>query len=258
MSFEVAAGAYDRFMGRFAKPLAALFADHLGVQAGQRALDVGCGPGTLTATLVDRLGPQSVAAIDPSHSFVEAIGERLPGVDVHCAAAETLPFPDDTFDLTAAQLVVHFMSDPLAGIAEMARVTRADGIVAACVWDQAGGGGGPIAPFWQAALDVDPAATSESGRAGTQEGHLVALFEEAGLRRIEPATLTVRVQIASFAEWWEPFTLGVGPAGRYVESLDAATRNALQARCAQLLPEGPFVVEASAWTAVGRVPTDES
>ncbi len=253
MSFEVPATAYDRFMGRFSTPLAALFADHMGVAAGQRAVDVGCGPGALTELLVDRLGPAAVAAIDPSESFVAAIRERLPEVDVRCGSAEVLPFADDSFDVAAAQLVVHFMSDPAAGIAEMARVTRPDGIVAACVWDQGSGDGGPIAPFWQAARDVDPDRTDESGRAGTQEGQLVALFMELGLRRIAPAKLTVSVQIASFAEWWEPFTLGVGPAGRYLESLDEQRRTALRDRCAQLLPAGAFVVEASAWSAVGRV-----
>ena len=253
MSFEVAATSYDRFMGRFAGPLAAQFVDHIGARSGQQALDVGCGPGALTAALVARLGARAVAAIDPSESFVAAIRERLPEVDVQCGGAENLPFPDGRFDLAAAQLVVHFMTDPAAGIAEMARVTRAGGVVAACVWDQSPDGGGPLGPFWEAAHDVDPDATDESGRAGTQEGQLVTLFEEAGLRDIEPGRLTVRVGIDSFLQWWEPFTLGVGPAGRYVESLDEQRRIKLRDRCAELLPDGAFVVEASAWTAVGRV-----
>jgi SAM-dependent methyltransferase len=252
VSFEVPATAYDRFMGRFAKPLAALFAEHIGARAGQTALDVGCGPGALTEELVARLGAGAVTAIDPSQSFVAEIRERLPAVDVRCGAAEALPFADDTFDLSAAQLVVHFMADPAAGISEMARVTHADGVVAACVWDQSAGGSGPLDTFWQAARDIDPEAVDESGRAGTLEGQLAALFEEVGLRRVEPAELTVSVGIASFIEWWEPFTLGVGPAGKYVESLDAQRRNDLQARCAELLPEGPFVIDASAWTAIGR------
>jgi SAM-dependent methyltransferase len=252
VSFEVPATAYDRFMGRFATPLAALFADHIGARAGQTALDVGCGPGALTEELVARLGPTAVTAIDPSQSFVAAIRERLPAVDVRCGAAEALPFPDSSFDLAAAQLVVHFMSDPVAGISEMARVTHPDGVVAACVWDQSVGGSGPLDTFWRATRELDPEAADESGRAGTLEGQLVAIFEEAGLRRAEPAKLTVNVGIASFADWWEPFTLGVGPAGSYVETLDAQRRNALRVRCSELLPDGPFVVEASAWTALGR------
>jgi SAM-dependent methyltransferase len=113
VSFEVAAAAYDRFMGRFAVPLAALFAARVGAGAGQTALDVGCGPGALTEQLVARLGAAAVTAIDPSESFVSAVRERLPEVDVRRGVVEALPFADGSFDLTLAQLVVHFMSDPL-------------------------------------------------------------------------------------------------------------------------------------------------
>jgi SAM-dependent methyltransferase len=252
VSFEVAATAYDRFMGRFATPLATAFADHVGARAGQTALDVGCGPGALTGELAARLGTQAVKAIDPSESFVAAVRERLPQVDVRRGIVENLPFPDDSFDLTTAQLVVHFMADPAGGISEMARVTRAGGVVAACVWDQSAGGSGPLAAFWRAARDLNPEAPDESERAGTHEGQLVALFEGAGLRGVEPAKLTVRVGFSSFGGWWEPFTLGVGPAGSYVQSLDAQRRNELQARCAELLPDAPFTIEASAWTAQAR------
>src|ERR1700761_7299440 len=120
-------------MGRFAAPLAAVFAERVGAHAGQSALDVGCGPGALTEELVGRLGPAAVWAIDPSESFVAAVHERLPNVDVRRGIVEQLPFPDDNFDLTLAQLVVHFMADPARGISEMARVTRPGGLVAACV-----------------------------------------------------------------------------------------------------------------------------
>jgi SAM-dependent methyltransferase len=252
VSFEVAPAAYDRFMGRFATPLAALFAAHAGARAGQRALDVGCGPGALTEELAARLGSAAVVAIDPSESFVAAVRERLPEIDVRCGVVENLPFPDNSFDLTVAQLVVHFMSDPTAGISEMARVTREGGVVAACVWDQSAGGSGPLAVFWRAVRDLDPDTPDESERTGTQEGQLVTLFRGVGLRRVEPAKLTVRIGFSSFADWWEPFTLGVGPAGSYVESLDARRRGALQARCEELLPQAPFTIDAAAWTAVGH------
>jgi SAM-dependent methyltransferase len=213
---------------------------------------VGCGPGALTEQLVARLGADAVTAIDPSESFVSAVRERLPGVDARQAVAEALPFPDDTFDLTLAQLVVHFMSDPAKGIAEMARVTRTDGRVAACVWDMTPTGDGPLAAFWRAARDLDPSVPDESERTGAQEGQLVALFEQAGIRDIEPAKLTVRLEFSSFEEWWEPFTLGVGPSGAHVQSLDEQQRAALRARCVELLPRAPFTIEASAWTAIGR------
>src|ERR1035437_5169468 len=138
MSFRVPDEAYDRFMGRYSVPLAPQRASFADVTVNQRILDVGCGPGALTTELVRRLGPDAVTAIDPSEQFVRATRERLPGVNVVRASAEHLPFPEGSFDTVMAQLVVHFMADAVAGLAEMARVTRSGGVVAACVWDHAG------------------------------------------------------------------------------------------------------------------------
>ena len=122
-------------------PLALQFADFAAVEARQRVLDVGCGPGALTTELVRRLGPGNVSAVDPSEPFVAAAQERHPGVSVQRAVAEELPFEDRAFDAAVAQLVVHFMAHPVTGLREMARVTREDGVVAACVWDHAGSQG---------------------------------------------------------------------------------------------------------------------
>jgi SAM-dependent methyltransferase len=252
VSFTVAADAYDRFMGRYSSPLAPRFADLAGVASGQRALDVGCGPGALTAELVARLGADAVSAVDPSEPFVAAIVERHPGVSVHRAAAEQLPFDDRAFDVALAQLVVHFMTDPVAGIREMARATRSQGVVAACVWDHAGDGG-PLSAFWNAARDLDPGMADESQLAGAREGHLAQLFREAGLREIEESALSVDVGHRSFEEWWEPFTLGVGPAGAYVAGLGAAQQARLREHCREMLPEAPFVLSVRAWAARGLV-----
>ncbi|MGE5132601.1 MAG: class I SAM-dependent methyltransferase [Gemmatimonadota bacterium] len=249
MSFEVAAEAYARFMGRYSEPLAVQFADLAQVRGGQRVLDVGCGPGALTAELARRLGPGAVRAVEPSASFAAAARERLPGVEVRQAAAEQLPFPDGAFDAALAQLVVHFMTDPVAGLREMARVTRPGGVVAACVWDHAGERG-PLTVFWRAARDTDPGAADESGLPGTREGQLAALFRQAGLAGAQ-ATLTVRAGYAAFEDWWEPFTQGVGPAGDYVRSLPAGRRDRLRARCRDLLPDPPEVT-ATAWAVTAR------
>jgi hypothetical protein len=143
------------------------------------------------------------------------------------------------------------MADPVAGLAEMARVTRPGGIVAACVWDFAGGSG-PLSAFWSAVRELDPSAEGESGRAGTGEGHLVELLGQAGLDAVEPGKLTVTVPYASFDDWWHPYTLGVGPAGDYVAKLDTPARDALEARCRERLPDGPFEIHASAWAARSR------
>jgi SAM-dependent methyltransferase len=251
VTFDVAAEAYDRFMGRYSRSLAPQLADLARVRAGQRALDVGCGPGALTSELVDRLGADAVSAVDPSEPFVEAARQRHPGVEVALAGAEDLPFRDGGFDVALAQLVVHFMSDPVAGLAEMRRVTRNGGIVAACVWDHAGGKA-PLSPFWRAVAEVDPAARDESDLPGAREGHLAALFESAGLDDVEADALWVRTEHASFEEWWEPFTFGVGPAGAYVAGLDAGAGAALRERCQRLLGDGPVSLTMRAWTARGR------
>lgn len=252
MTFDVDAAAYDAFMGRYSVLLAPQLADLAGVAEGQRALDVGCGSGALTGELVGRLGASFVAAVDPSAPFVASVRDRYPGVDVHRANAELLPFPQHAFDAALAQLVVHFMSDPVAGLAEMARVSRPGGVVTACVWDHAGGQS-PLTVFWNAARDLDPNVEDESMLAGTRSGHLTELLTAAGLRQVEDATLSVGVEHPSFDEWWEPFTLGVGPAGAYVVSRPEEGRAALRERCRLALPQAPFVVTARAWAARGLV-----
>ena len=251
MSFDVAADAYDRFMGRYSLLLSPQMADLAGVSSGQRVLDVGCGPGALTSELVARLGAANVAAVDPSESFVAAARSRNPGVNVLQAPAEELPFPDGAFDAALAQLVVHFMAEPVAGLAEMARVTRADGVVAASVWDHAGGQG-PLSLFWEVARELDPTVADESRLAGARAGHLAELFAAAGLHEIEEAILSASLEHSSFEEWWEPYTGGVGPAGAYVASLDASRQAELRDRCRALLPAAPFVVTARAWAVRGR------
>lgn len=250
MGFSVDAVSYDRFMGRYSLPLAPEFADFALVQAGRRVLDVGCGPGALTGELVERFGPSSVAAVDPSQSFVSAARERYPGVDFQLASAENLPFDDATFDAVLAQLVVHFTSEPVRALGEMKRVTRPGGIVAACVWDHAGGSG-PLAVFWEAARSLDPGLDDESRLPGAKEGHLTQLFEDAGLSKVEDGVLSVEVGHASFEDWWEPFELGVGPAGTYTSGLEQAQRNALRETCRRMLPAGSFSLTARAWAARG-------
>jgi len=239
-------------MGRWSQPLASQLADLADVHGDVRVLDVGCGPGALTSELAARVGAGAVAAVDPSASFVEAARARHPGVDIHQAAAEQLPFGDDVFDRALAQLVVHFMSDPVAGLTEMARVTRPGGIVAACVWDYAGDRG-PLGPFWRAARHLDPAVQDESHLAGTSEGHLAELLEAAGLRDVQRAALSSRRDYDGFEAWWEPFLRGVGPAGGYVAGLVASARADLREHCRTMLPAGPFTLTAVAWAARGVV-----
>jgi SAM-dependent methyltransferase len=253
MSFDVPADDYLRFMGRYSEPLAEQFVDLVGVGPGDRVLDVGCGPGVLTAPLVARCGDGNVSAVDPSSPFVEAARHRLPGVDVRESAAERLPYDDHAFDAALAQLVVHFMTDPVAGLHEMGRVTRPGGTVSASVWDNAGPGG-PLSLFWRAATELDPGAPGEARLAGSRHGELAGLAELAGLTHIRSTSLTVHIRFASFDEWWTPYLLRVGPSGDYVRSLDDERRGRLAERCRALLPDPPFEHAATAWVVLAEAP----
>ncbi len=251
MAFDVAATSYDLFMGRYSTPLAGLLVERAGPREGARALDVGCGPGALIGALVERLGPDRVAAVDPSAPFVEAARARHPGVDVRSAAAEDLPFDDSSFDAALASLVVHFMRDPVAGLGEMSRVTRPGGALGATVWDH-GGGHGPLSLFWRAVNELTPGARDESGLAGARAGHLASLARDAGWVDVRESTLDVEVGYETFEEWWQPYTLAVGPAGDHVSGLAPDERDALRDHCASLLPPAPFTVSASAWCVIAR------
>jgi SAM-dependent methyltransferase len=246
VSFVVPPEAYARFMGRYAEPLAEVFVAFAGVDVGDKVLDVGCGPGALTAHLLS-VGAE-VTAIDPSPPFIDAIRVRFPDVDVRRGTAEELPYDTAAFDAALAQLVVHFMTDPVVGVRQMARVTRRGGVIAACVWD---GPNGALAPFWDAVHMIDPEVEDEALLSGARMGHLTELFEAAGLRDVEEDSIAVDVVHPTFEEWWEPYTYGVGPAGDYVQRLDDRAR--LESVARERLGSGPFTVTATAWAARGTV-----
>jgi len=167
VSIDDPATVYGLFTGRFSEPLAREFAGFVGPTPGKRVLDVGCGPGALTQVLAERLGVAGVCAVDPSEAYVAAARKRLPGVDIRYASAEDLPYAEGNFDAALAQLVVHFMADPVAGPREMARVTKVGGVVAAYVWDNARRGRTAVAAV-RAAHDLDP-ATGQSPTAGAPQ-----------------------------------------------------------------------------------------
>ena len=248
MSFEVAGTAYDRFMGRYSRELAPTFIDFARIEPRMHVLDVGCGPGALSERLAGIVGAEQVGAVDPSEPFVAACRERVRGADVRRGDAEELPWEADAFDATVAQLVVNFMRDPLAGAAEMRRVVRPGGVVAACTWDY-GDGMEMLRAFWDAARTLDDAAPDE-GRTmryrSTEE--LAELWREAGLGNVETDYLTVETTYSGFDDLWEPFTLGVGPAGAYCAALEPARQEELRERLRERVgsPNGSLTLGARA------------
>jgi len=253
MSFAVSGDAYDRFMGRYSRPLAPAFADFAGVEAGQRVLDVGCGSGVLTEELAARVGAEQVSGVDPS-PLLAACAERVPGAELKEGKAEALPWPDDSFDAAIAQLVIHFMDDPTVGAAEMARVTRPGGVVAASSWDFTGGME-MLRVYWETARELDHDLSGESRSFGNLE-ELDALWRQLGLEDVEAGPIEVSARYEDFDELWGTFLLGVGPAGEYVVSLSPERQEALRGEYRRRLgdPTGGLKLSARAWAARGRVP----
>ena len=254
MQFAVPAEHYDRFMGRYAPTLAVALADAGGVRTGMRVADVGCGPGGLTRELAARVGAANVAAIDPAPQFAAACRARNSGADVRDGVAEDLPWADGEFDVTLSSLVIGFMRDPQQGVREMMRITRPGGVVAACMWDMAGGGMTMLRIFWAAARRVYPDARGEWRMPGTVAGDLARRFELAGLKDVSGSALAAHADYVGFDDFWEPFTFAVGPAGQYLRSLPEDRRADIREECRTVLPGGPFTLEARAWCACGVVP----
>ncbi|WP_454141124.1 class I SAM-dependent methyltransferase [Microbacterium lacticum] len=250
MVFEdVAAADYDRFMGRFSVPLADVFATWAGVPDEGRMLDVGSGPGALTAVLAERRGASAVTAIDPKPGFVAELALRVPGVDARGGPAEHLPFADDTFAGVYAELVVHFMTDAHAGIGEMVRVARPGAVVAACVWDFENA----RAPH-SAFLTLASAETGRgrgAARPGTDRGDLARRLRDAGCRDVAEAELSVTAVFDDVDEWWGVHTLGVGSTAHTLDGLDDAAIGRIRAAARDRFGGGPVEITGTAWAARG-------
>ena len=248
-NFERGTDLYSRFVGRYSDGLADGLLRCAGVRPGDAALDVGCGSGAVLAAL-DARGAARIAGIDPSAPFLALARERVPRAEVFPGDAEALPFPDDSFDVAVAQLVVNFMSDAPAGVAEMRRVSRRT--VAGCVWDYADGMT-MLRAFWDAAREIDPGAPDESTMRYAGRGQLGDLWSEVGLRDVEDGEIIVTAGYEDFDDLWEPFPSGIGPAGGYCASLPPDGQAALREAYFRQLgePQGPFELTARAWYATG-------
>jgi ubiquinone/menaquinone biosynthesis C-methylase UbiE len=240
--FDVSETAYDSFMGRYSMRLGPLFADFAGIGAGRRVLDVGAGTGALTGELVRR--DAEVAALEPAPTFVAALRSRFPSVDVRQGGAEDLPWPDASFDAALAQLVVTFMSDAPAGVAEMRRVVRPGGVVAVCMWDLEGMEMLGAVNRTQRALDPSQ-PTPEQRTLYRSRETLEPLVGEGAQTEL----LEVESEYAGFDELWSTVVNGAGPAGVWAKSLDDEQRAAAEEELYRQVgsPSGAFTLTGRAW-----------
>ena len=257
------AGAYDRLMGRWSRRLATLFIEHAGTAPRDRLLEVGCGTGSLTRALGETARFAELTATDYADIYVQAArnANRDPRIRFEQGDVTALRFAPASFDRTLALLLLHLVPDAGRAVAEMRRVTRPGGVVAAAVWD-AEGGVVTQRIFWDTAAALDPGAWALRARAMSNPvvapGGLRRLFTAAGLEDVDERPLTMRMEPESFADHWEPYASGEGPIGAYVTSLTPEARGRLEEhlRAAYLAgrADGPRSFVAVAWSCRGVVP----
>jgi SAM-dependent methyltransferase len=258
--FAVSAG-YERFMGRWSRLLAPAYIAFAGVKNGDRVLDVGTGTGSLAAAVETAMPASEVVGVDPSEGFIAYAQKNAkpPRVRFEVGDAQALKFKDASFDNTLALLVMNFVPDENKAVAEMRRVTRAQGTVSACVWDY-DAGMQMLRFFWDEAVALDPAIEPKDERHMklSRQGQLGDLWKKAGLTNLKEEPLVIDQAYSSFNDYWEPFTKGAGPGGAFVVSLSKGRREQLEARMRKRLlgdrQDGPFTLKATAWCVRGEVP----
>lgn len=254
-----AARSYEHYMGRWSRAIAAKFLAWLDAPAGADWLEIGCGTGALTGAILARGAPRTILATDPSDDFLHHAEAALadPRVRFEQAAAGRLPVAEASADVVASALVLNFVPERDAALAEMRRVLRPGGRLAVYVWDYPGGGMGFIDAFWRTAARIDPRAAEldEARRFPfcTPAG-LAALCDAAGFSAVEIAPIEIHTVFADLEAFWHPFTLGAGPAPGYCRSLGEVQRAALKAALAEDFGAArPISLPARAWAARARV-----
>ena len=259
------AQAYETFMGRWSRQLAPLLVDFAALPDKGRVLDIGSGTGALAFEVAKRLTGVRVTGIDPSREYVGYAGSRnqFPGrVTFQTGDAQQMEFADSTFDGTVSMLVFNFIPDAAKAVREARRVTRPQGRIAAAVWDY-GGRMGMLRQFWDAATETDAAATKldEKNMPLCRFGELSGLWKKGGLEDVREEPMEIQIRFSSFADYWEPFLLGQGPAGAYVRKLDQTRlrvlRTAVRRRLLHSRTDESFVLPARVWAVRGDVPATQ-
>jgi SAM-dependent methyltransferase len=252
---------YEAYVGRWSRPVARRFVAELGVPPGRRWLDVGCGTGVLTRTVLDLAEPSAVRGIDRSTAFVRHAAAHVPDPRAVFSAgdAAALPLADGSADAVVSGLVLNFLPDPSAAVAEWRRVAVPGAVVAAYVWDYAGGMQ-LMRAFWDAAALIDPDG------AGLDEGArfpvcapepLRRVFIGAGLEEVVTGAVDVPTVFADFDDYWQPFLGGTGHAPAYLATVAEEVRTGIGDELRHTLPardDGSIALTARAWTVRGRVP----
>ena len=255
------AQSYERFMGRWSRLLAPALVNFAGVRDGDAVLDVGSGTGALTSAVAQAAPSSHIVGLDPAAPYVALAKARHPGdlVRFEVGDAQQMTFEDASFDRTLSLLVVNFIPDPAKAVAEMRRVTRRGGTVAAAVWDY-GDGMLMLRAFWDEAVALNPASASKDERNMPlcRPGELGAFWRKQGLEQVAEEGLTIVTRFTGFDDYWNPFLEKQGPAGAFVATLPLAVREQLRQRLRRRLlgdgPDRPVVLTARAWAARGVVP----
>lgn len=257
------AEAYERFMGRWSRDVASQLVDFARVTDEGRVLDVGSGTGALSFAIAEKMRRTHVVGIDPSKEYVEyaksktRFGDRA---DFEIGDAQQMRFGDSSFDASLSLLVFNFIPDPAKALREVRRVTKSGGAIAAAVWDY-GGGMKMLRTFWDAAASTDSKAEKldEKHMPLCRASELSALWRQGGLEDVHEQALTITMRFASFADYWDPFLLGQGPAGAYVQSLNREQVSKLRTEVKRRVSGGsaetaPFSLDAKVWAVRGTVP----
>ena len=251
---------YERYVGRWSRPVAREFLDWLASTDGSAWVDVGCGTGALLEGILTRCAPQTVLGIDRSEGFIAAARHNI--VDARArfevGDAMNLPVDAETYDVTVSGLVLNFVTDPAAMVREMIRVTKPGGKVAAYVWDYAGGMA-MMRHFWDAAIAISPqdAQLDQAERFPLcQPEPLATLWQALGLKAIEVRAIDILTVFQNFADYWTPFLGQQGAAPTYLMSVDVQTQEQIRARLqSRLRPaaDGTIALNARAWAVQGTV-----
>ena len=256
------AEAYERFMGRWSRLVAPLLVHFTGIPDAGEVLDVGSGTGSLAFSIAKRKVHSHVLGIDPSKEYVEYANSQnsFPDrVSFQIGDAQQLRFPDATFQTSVSLLVFNFIPDTKKALSEIRRVTKAGGLISAAVWDY-GEGMRMLRVFWDAAASVDAAAGKhdEKHMPLCRAGELAQLWKQSGLEHVHEQPLDITMRFESFADYWDPFLLGQGPAGAYVRSIDGdhlrSLRSAVKRQLSTKTSDEPFALTARAWAVRGTVP----